>query len=399
MMAAASGVTMAMGMLNFGLFIKPMGDELGITRAAFGWAQSLRQLSSAATGPFYGWAVDRYGSRWLLALAVLASACVLVVLSRIDDERGMLICFLLLGLTGLGAPGALLTSVPVLKWFEHKRGKAVAVMSLGVPIGALVFLPLTQYLIDSVGWRNTWVVLGVMGAVLIVPACVVLVRRQPEDMGLHPDGGAPGDAAGIIYTRNWTLSETLRTPEFWWLTVVFGLVTLSISSVGLHRMAAFMDRGLDPMLIAWATALDAVLAGLATFLMGMASGTIASRYLGAVGFMCLSLSVVLTIFSDTTLTMFAAMGLFGFGIGGMMFLQNIIWAEYFGRVHLGKIRGVVMPITLVLGAAGAPIAGYVHDGTGTYDPVWWVGAVLMVVGAVIVIMIKPPTAPVEQRVG
>jgi MFS family permease len=392
-MAVASGVTMALGLLNFGLFIKPMGEELGIGRAAFGWAQSLRQLSGAATGPFFGWAVDRFGSRWLLAGAVVLSAVAVAMLSQISTEAGMLICFVVLGLSGLGTPGALLTSVPVLKWFERKRGMAVAVMSLGVPIGALIFLPFTQFLIDTYGWRDAWVILAVISVVIVVPACVIFVRRQPEDVGMLPDGGVEEIDATQPLQRQWTLTEARRTSAFWLLTIVFGLVSLSISTVGLHRMVAFMDRGLEPMMIAWAVALDAVLAGLATFLMGMASSSIASRYLGAVGFVCLGISVVMTIYSTTTLTMFASMGLFGFGIGGMMFLQNIIWAEYYGRVHLGRIRGVVMPITLILGAAGAPIAGYVHDRIGTYDPIWWAGAALMLLGAVIVVLVGPPRAP------
>jgi predicted MFS family arabinose efflux permease len=81
---------------------------------------------------------------------------------------------------------------------------------------------------------------------------------------------------------------------------------------------------------------------------------------------------------------YASMWVFGMGIGGMMFLQNYIWADYFGRGHLGKIRGLVMPITLVAGGAGAPVAGYVYDATGTYNQIWWAGVAFMLFGALIV---------------
>ena len=73
-----------------------------------------------------------------------------------------------------------------------------------------------------------------------------------------------------------------------------------------------------------------------------------------------------------------------------MFLQNFIWADYFGREHVGAIRGFSMPINLILGAAGAPIAGYVYDETGTYDVVWWVGVGFMVCSALLALVTPPP---------
>jgi MFS family permease len=81
------------------------------------------------------------------------------------------------------------------------------------------------------------------------------------------------------------------------------------------------------------------------------------------------------------------------GIGGMLFLQNFIWADYFGRENVGGIRGMVMPINLVIGGIGAPIAGYVRDATGSYDNVWWIGVALMVCSAVLLAFTVAPKRP------
>ena len=91
--------------------------------------------------------------------------------------------------------------------------------------------------------------------------------------------------------------------------------------------------------------------------------------------------------------MFWSMAIFGLGIGTNMFTQNFIWAEYFGRGHLGTIRGVVMPLNLFLGGLGAPAAGYVLDKTGSYDPAWWVGVALMLVGAIVFSLSRNPGDP------
>ena len=139
-----------------------------------------------------------------------------------------------------------------------------------------------------------------------------------------------------------------------------------------------MDKGLDPTLISFATAFDAVCAGVATFTFGMLVRYVPARILGATGFVMLATASVLTIYANNLLIMSISMAIFGLGIGGMMFLQNFIWADYFGRQSVGSIRGLVNPITLIVGGLGAPAAGYVRDIWGTYDPAWWAGVTLMV---------------------
>ena len=80
-----------------------------------------------------------------------------------------------------------------------------------------------------------------------------------------------------------------------------------------------------------------------------------------------------------------------------MFLQNFIWADYFGRHSVGGIRGLVNPINLVVGGLGAPTAGYVHDFTGTYNPAWWIGVVLMIIAAVLTLLTPEPERSVEDE--
>ena len=404
-MAASSAGSMAMATLNFGLFIKPMGDDLGIGRAAFGWAQTARRGAGALSSPVIGPLLDRFGSRLILPVAALMTGLALIGLAHIGHAWQLILLFVIMGLVGMSGPGALATSVPVLKWFIRNRGRALAFMSLGVPIGAMVFVPLTQYLIDAVGWEMAWIILAVIGMSVIVPMTAIFVRRQPEDMGLLPDGEikpAPSesDSAGPGATPaevSWTVSEAVRTSTLWRLVIVFSAASLATGMVDLHRIPAFMDRGLDPTLISLATAFDAVCAGAATFTFGMLVSHIPARILGATGFTMLALASVMTVYANSIPMMFISMAVFGLGIGGMMFLQNFIWADYFGRHSVGGIRGLVNPINLVVGGLGAPAAGYVHDFTGTYNPAWWIGVVLMITAAVLTLFTPAPERSVEDE--
>ena len=402
-MAASGAVSMAMGSLNFGLFIKPMGDDLGVGRAYFGWAQTARQAAGAVSSPPIGWLLDRHGSRVMLPVAALVAAAAMVGLANMRTGWQLIALFLMMGLVGLSGPGALVTSVPVLKWFVRDRGKAISFAGLGIPVGAMLFVPLTQFLIDGAGWRMAWVWLALMGAGVIVPLAAALVRRQPEDMGLLPDGAPPaepedgGGEEGAATPRigavetSWTTGEALRTSTMWRLVAMFCIVQLGVGTVALHRIAAFMDRGLDPTLIAFATAFDAVCAGVSTFAFGMlANRGVPARFLGAAGFAALAGASVMTIYADNLPVMFASMAIFGLGIGGMMFLNNFIWADYFGRENVGGIRGLANPINLAVGGLGAPAAGYAHDFIGSYDPMWWAGVCLMTAGTALALLTPAP---------
>jgi MFS family permease len=404
-MAAVGCLSMALGTLNFGLFIKPMGDELGIGRATFGWAQSARQIASAMTALKVGSLLDLYGARVLLTVSALITGLAVAALAFVTAGWQIIALFALMGVVGMSGPGALVSTVPVTKWFVRKRGKALAIMSLGNPIGGLIFIPLTQIFIADLGWRDAWFYLAIIGASLILPLSLVFVRREPEDMGLLPDGdrprpavrptgaGQPAAAAARREEVAWTRAQAMRSGTFWRLVFVFSVVQMATNSVGVHRIPSFMDRGFDPTLISYATALDAAAVGVTTVGLGLLLSRVPSRFLGAAGFVALAISSAMTIVAADHVVMFISMIVFGLGIGGTMLMQNYLWAEYFGRRHQGSIRGAVMPIMLLLGGTGPPLAGYVLDYTGSYTPAWAASTVLMAFGAVVLAMTPPPGAP------
>ena len=153
-MAVASAVSMGMGSLNFGLYIKPMGEQLSIGRASFGWASTFRSISSAATSPLIGRLLDSYGARWILAGSTIITGSCMVGLAYTRKAWQLMVLFSVMGLVGMSGPGALTTSVPPSKWFVRNRGKALAVTAVGVSLGALIFVPLTQIFIDKYTWSD-----------------------------------------------------------------------------------------------------------------------------------------------------------------------------------------------------------------------------------------------------
>ncbi len=394
-MAVASAVSMGMGSLNFGLYIKPMGDSLGISRAAFGWSTTVRNAGSALTSPLLGSLLDKHGARWILAISTLITGLCMIGLSHVIEPWQLMVAFGVMGLAGMSGPGALLTSVPTTKWFVSKRGKALALTAIGISLGALIFVPLTQFFIEQYGWQNAWAILGILGMTIVIPLSIIFLRRQPEDFGLLPDGESQQslndrDQRVKDDEFSWTLKEAITTKAMWLLAGAFSILQLGILTFALHRIPAFMDRGLDPTLVSLATAFDAVCAGVGSFGAGMLVRYIPAKYIGSSAFIMLALASVMTIFAFEFWLMFWSMALFGLGIGINSFNQNFIWADYFGREHLGSIRGIVMPVNLIVGGMGAPGAGYIMDITGSYNPAWWIGVVLMLAAAVMFLLANHP---------
>ena len=405
-MAVVGAVTMGMGSLNFGLYIKPMGDELSIGRASFGWASSARSATGAITGPFIGRLLDRYGAKWILVSAAVITGLCMIGLKYTSASWQLIIIFAVMGLVGMSGPGSLATSVPPTKWFVKNRGKALAYSSAGISAGAVVFVPLTQVFIDKYTWQESWVILAFIGMGIIVPLSLLFLVREPEDMGLLPDGektsktlesGEEGTHISEM-EKSWTTREAIRTFPMWTLTAAFSILSLGILTLALHRIPAFMDRGLDPSLVSLATAFDAVCAGAGSFTAGMLVRKIPAKIIGSSAFLMLAVASVMSIYAYDFWLMFWSMALFGLGIGTNMFNQNYIWAEYFGRTNLGSIRGIVMPINLFIGGLGAPAAGYVVDMTGSYDPAWWTGVALMLVAAALFVVSNNPGEPQTEQI-
>ena len=400
-----AAVGSSLGGLNSGLFVGPMGSELGITRAVFGWAVAARQLMSAAASPVLGQVVDRRGARPALLVGALLSCLAIGSLWRAESGWHLVVAFAVVGVGGIATPASITVTTPAAKWFVARRGRAMAWVALGLPLGAAVTIPFTEFLIGRYGWRTAWLCLSLVAVAIIMPAAA-LVRRSPEDMGLVPDGD---DAAAVALTREavqadaveaqWTAQQARRNPTFWRLTLIFGVLMFAQTSVGTHRIPNFVDQGIDSGLIATATSLDALAALLSTMLFGRIVTRFATRHVGAVSFLIMAAGVLLTILTETAPLMFVSMIVFGFGIGGLLVMQNLVWADYFGRANLGTIRGSSMPLMLVLSAAGPVLAGYVRDVTGSYDPMWWISFGLIVLSAVALALAPAPAPrPVETVV-
>ncbi|MEE8419563.1 MAG: MFS transporter, partial [Dehalococcoidales bacterium] len=369
-------IMVSMGLLgiNFGLFIEPMSRELGVGQAFFGWAQSGRLIGSAASGFILGHILDRYGARVPMAIAGLLVCGLMLMMGNITDGWQIVGIFVLLGLLGLqGAGGSLYAIVSISNWFMRKRSKAMSRVFLGTPIGIFIVAPLTAYLIQEIGWRDTVMILGLAGGVVVFLVALV-IRRRPEDMGQLMDGDSPDenqtlggdskegqgrkpDPVPAREEYSWTRAEAVRSPTFWKLSVAFGLSMFARSTANLFRVPHFVSRGISAQMVAYSLSFEAVVVFAIAFPVGWAAARFQLRYLLILSHV-VSMSVILLMFiASEVWHVFLINALFGISATSQMIAMGVIWPDYFGKDNVGSIRGLTMPITTALSFSGPPLAG------------------------------------------
>ena len=387
------------------LFIAPMTEELGFGTGAFGLAQSAQLVVGAASAPLWGWLIDRYGARFPLVIAGGVTALLVMLFSQVTEGWQLVVLFGFIGVLGLQA-GQLHTTVPLAKWFVRKRARVMSLVFLGIPVGVLIWSPVAQYLIDSIGWRTTWLVMAAVGGVTIVTIGLLVVRRQPEDMGLLPDGLDPaeGEPQGVRLGQppavdeeyQWTRAEAMRSGAYWRMTMAMGLQMFAFGSLVIFRIPYFQGRGVDETLVALALGSE----GLSAILVGLTLSFLLERfqirYAAGIGYALMVSSALLTIVATTVWQMFTAFFLFGMAVAMMNIVLSTMWPAYFGRAHIGSIRGMARLVTLPLAASGAPMSGFMQEQFGTYIPAWWIAIGLLLIGGFLMTTTTSPSRRVPR---
>ena len=384
-------------------FIGPISEDLDVSRSAVAWALTFRIAVAGITGPFMGPLIDRHGARWLGTIAGVYTGATMVALYFVDSIWSLYFIFALSGLMGFGAPGgSLLIAVPVAKWFVVRRGRAMAIAIAGAPLGTVFGIFMAQALIQSVGWRGAWVVFGIGLWAVMVPLFALFMRRTPEDLGLIPDGARPepiaessSDGAGAFAPPvevDWPLRKVLRAPVMWMLVVAFGINQFVGSGTLVHRVGSFEADGLSDRLVGIGIAVEPLTFVVMALVFGMIIERAVPRFIGALGLGLMVVSVLPMLFfvDGQNYFIFIHSVLWGMGAGAGMNFMNVVWPSYFGRKHLGSIRGFILPITIVAGGLGPPMYGYIIDGWGGYTVAWTVTVVSMIAAGTLYLFAKPP---------
>lgn len=369
-----------------------MTQEFGWSRTAMSGAVSLGGLLAALLAPFIGRLLDKEGPRRILCIAILLTGVADIALSQISSLWMFYLLFVIARVNfavpfDLGIYGA------VSSWFVARRPFAMSLATTGLTTGLIVLPLVAQLAADHAGsWRAGWIAIGTTVLLVGFVPCLLFLVRRPEDIGLVPDQKAtPGDQPRALVEPSFTRQQALRTRAFWLLSLFTLLAYPVQAGVSLHQAPYLIERGLSPTVAAAVVSFFSIGSGVASLVFGMIPRRITVRHrLALVGFLLGAGSVSLLGVRSAE-TAFPAAALFGLGVGGLLSMLPLAWADYFGRSSFGAIRGIALSVQVLSQATGPMISGLLRDLTGGYETsltVFWVLSWMSLFAA---LLARPPT--------
>ena len=370
--------------VGFGVFVLPMSDEFSWNRSTISLAASIGFLVNGLSQPILGRIYDRVGARRvvLVSLTVLGAATMLLALTS-----HIIVLVLIFGVVlSLAMSGGSLNILAVVltKWFRRRRGTVVAICAAGASVGGLLLVPFTSYLIEVVGWRTAWAVLGLLVLALAVPLAFFFLREDPAEMGLLPDGDAEPPAGprgsrsavrGPLEAEYWY--DPFRSRPMWQISGAYFVCGFTTAIISAHFVAHAIEEGFAPSTAATAFGLMSGLNAVGV----LAAGALGDRF-GRKNF----LSAVYALRGCGYMALLLVPGPFGLwafvGLAGFSWLATVplttsLTADVYGLKNLGLLTGISYAVHNVGGALGIQLGGIMRDLTGAYDVPFAVAAVLL----------------------
>lgn len=388
----------------WGVFLTPLAEHFGGRgRVALGYTGV--QIATALYGLGVGPIVDRRGARPVEIVGAILLGGGFMALALVDSLPALYL--VLAGPIALGSTciGALPNNAAVARWFVRRRGRALGIATAGISAGGIVCAPLAQWLIERLGWRGAYAVLGAAVIVVVLPPVLAFMRRDPADLGLLPDGEPPTRERGRAsldevereLARSLTPAAAVRHPSFAVLALVFALTMTGLAGTLLYQVPLLLDRGMDAheaALVLGATAAMGVLGKLG---FGALLDRFDQRRVAAVCFVLQALGVLLLWQGHGPLVLACYVVLYGYAMGGNATLQASLVAEAFGRAHYGAIAGRLAPFVVLAQALGVPATGWLRDATGSFDPALAVIVTVALFAAVLVLRTPLPARASADR--
>jgi MFS family permease len=377
----------------FAVYLAPMQAELGWSRGDMTGAFSLALLLAGLTAVPVGRWLDRHGPRLLMTVGSVAATLLVLAWSSVSSLEQLYLVWAAIGLTMAATlyDPAFATAT---RWFERNRVRALTAITLMAGFASTIFIPFAGWLVQVEGWRQSLLILAVVLGVGTIAPHALLLRRRPEDLGMHPDGEPMLQRRGeLVRPPGMPVGQALRHASFRWLVVAFWLATLSTIAIGVHILPYLEDRGYDATFAASVTGLIGAMQVLARLLLAP-FGNRANPRLLAVSMLALQpMSLAILLLVRTTPGVFLFVVLFGAQRGLTTLVRPALLAELYGRAEYASIAGVLQ-FALSLAQAAAPVgAGIAYDLSGSYEPVFWA---LAVISALAVVAMLPARASRER---
>ena len=372
---------------SFGNFVVPMSEEFDWSRSKISLAASIGYLVNGFTQPFLGQLYDKYGGRKVILTSVAIFGLSIFLLFTTFHIVYLIFMFGFVNSIAASGGSVSNTSALVARWFRRKRGTALGLSIAGAALGAMVIVPFSMFLLEMTSWQVTWAALGAMIMFVAMPLGIILMRDDPKDMGLQPDGdpepaqdngqtpAAPA-ARGPLEVDSWR--SALRTFPLWQLSGSYFVCGFTTGMITTHFVPYSIDRGFSPSVAATAFGVLAAFDAIGVIIISALSDKVGRKnVLGAV-YACRGVGFALLIIAPGYWGLWAFAALAGFAFWASAPLTTSLTAEVYGLRALGTLTGIALLVHQVGGAVAIQFGGILYDTTGSYDIAYAVTAILLI---------------------
>jgi OFA family oxalate/formate antiporter-like MFS transporter len=334
-----------------------------------------------------------------MSLGALSVCIGYILLSQMDNLWQYYVGYAFIG-SGFAAIGPVTTTLVVSNWFSRRRGVAIGIMSMGAGTAGIIFTPLVIiHLLPNIGWSNTYITFAAITGGLAIPLSLIVIRTEPADMGLLPDGREVSVIDGIngietTSTEGLPFRSALATQAFWLLAVAILFIHTHMG-VMQNQIPHLEDLGFPAGIVASAMSIVAVMSTVGTLVFGWLCDKIQVKLASIIGATLIVLSIIILInikASSPACFIWAYSTILGLGIGGWMPTMSLLASTNFGLVAYGTIYGVLNAFQSIGAATGPILAGYLYDTTNTYQWAFIIIVIIVVLGIPLVLAIRRPAS-------
>lgn len=388
---------------SLSIFMPALIKDFGWTRTSISAGLTVAMITMPLAGLVAGYLVDKIGPRWTVVIGSVIGAVAMFLLSQISQIWHFIVAYGVLLATGIAMSYMIATVSTVRRWFMKRAALMVAIAMTGSGFGMVLLVPTAAILIMMFGWREAYMIFGV---ILLVGGTIggLLLKKDPESEGTYPDGEKPDEqmmkmrADYIARAEKWSVAEVFKTSSWWYLNLaqmgyimaVLGLIAHMITwgTVDLH-----IPRDTMVKIFSFVFIMSAVLGRLVT---GFSADWIMSRFgMTRKPFLYLcTFGVAVGMFfcpyvKDAQALILASI-ILGFSYGSGLALFPVYLGDLFGVVNMPVLFGYIGLFIAGFGSIGPLLYGISYDKTGSYDLAFMITGVLCVISGIFLYLLKPP---------
>jgi MFS family permease len=376
-----------------GLLVRLLHRDFGWTAPQIYLALTFATISTILAAPFVGHFIDRYGARRVIGVSFLIEALLMASLRYMDHDirwfyaRYAAFALFCTGTTAIGF------SALISRWFNKRRGLALGIALGGLGAGGVFWSLLTQFLFDRFGWRDTFVYLGAIIALVVLPILMATLRNSPQSMGLEMDGEPSGGLTRTEEVGGVMLREATRDGQYWLMLVTFFLIACATYGVMLNLVPLLQEQGASAQYAAAAQAsIWSVLV-----LGRLVTGWLMDRYFAphvALGFLIPPIvGIAMLAVGVNGPSAFAAAMLVGLAAGAEVDVMAYLASRYFGLRHFGAIYATLFSIYAVGTSAGPVFTAWLVARNGEYGSAMWCLVGALCVASALLFRFRPFNRP------